>query len=74
MVQRRLLEMNIKVTIEFTDEFDQKLIAVSGIENADVILYDNQLEFIFMFIKQAVVGLGFTNNTIEDFLNGKEED
>jgi len=65
--------MNIKVTIEFTDEFDQKQIAVSGIEDVANDLYDNHLDFIFMYAKQAIQGLGFTDSVIEDYLYPKGE-
>lgn len=60
--------MNIKVIIEFTNEFDQKQTSVSGIENIPNDLYDNHLEFIFNYIKQAVAGLGFSEKTVEDYL------
>jgi hypothetical protein len=60
--------MNIKVTIEFTDEFDQKQIAVSGVEDVANDLYDNHLEFIFNYVKQAVAGLGFSESVVEDYL------
>ena len=61
--------MDVKVTIEFTDEFDQKQIAVSGVENVDNDVHDSHLSFIFMHVEQAVRALGFSESSIEEYLH-----
>lgn len=65
---------SIKVTIEFTDVFNQKQIGVAGIEGYDVSIVDySDLEFIITHCKQAIKALGFSEKQIENELTIVEE-
>lgn len=59
--------MKIKVTIEFEDEFANEHIAVSGIDNLDPDVFDAHLEFITMYVINAITALGFEKENIKEY-------
>ena len=55
--------MDIKVTVEFKNEFDTMCIGHSESKNIDV---DSHYELIVTHVKQAIIAVGFTAEQVDD--------
>jgi len=62
--------MNIKITIEYTDEFECDILGMAGANNIDP-TDQTHLELISHHIKQTLAACGFHHDSIDKLFNGE---